>query len=97
MKIDIKEEKPTFGGLSRRKTSSAKSLLTGRGVTTQMLIEEEILEPGEKCLTINYLVGFYLAICQLNLIFEFLVLSYKSVFFLKFYLKWYCRKKITSK
>ncbi|XP_066928133.1 MPN domain-containing protein-like [Clytia hemisphaerica] len=30
-------------------------MLTGRGVTTQMLIEEQILEPGEKALTIDYL------------------------------------------
>lgn len=33
-------------------------MLTGRGVTTQMLIEEQILEPGEKALTIDYLVSF---------------------------------------
>ena len=32
-------------------------MLTGRGVTTQMLIEEQILEPGEKALSINYLVS----------------------------------------
>jgi len=33
-------------------------MLTGRGVTTQMLIQEQILEPGEKNLSINYLVRF---------------------------------------
>ena len=33
------------------------SLLTGRGVTMQMLIEENILEAGERLLSIDYLVG----------------------------------------
>ena len=33
------------------------SMLTGRGVTMQMLIDEAILEPGEKLLSIDYLVS----------------------------------------
>ena len=32
------------------------SLLTGRGVTMQMLIDDNILEAGEKLLSIDYLV-----------------------------------------
>ena len=45
------EENPVKKGRKPR-----GSLLTGRGVTMQMLIDEHILEAGEKLLSIDYLV-----------------------------------------
>ncbi|XP_057303822.1 MPN domain-containing protein-like [Hydractinia symbiolongicarpus] len=51
----VKEEKETKPISVKKKQPGRSSLLTGRGVTTQMLIDEQILDPGEKCLTINYL------------------------------------------
>ena len=37
----------------RRKS---RSVLTGRGVTLGMLLDDGVMEPGEKCLSIDYLV-----------------------------------------
>jgi len=42
------------------KSRKPRSLLTGRGVTIAMLIEDGIMEPGEKLLSIDYLVSFYI-------------------------------------
>ena len=72
------KQKPTKS-ISRKRQPSRGSLLTGRGVTTQMLIDEQILEAGEKCLTINYLVSipdaqFMLQVLNLN--FDFLMYFY---------------------
>ena len=39
---------------SRRKP---RSILTGRGVTLAMLLDDGIMDPGEKCLSIDYLVS----------------------------------------
>lgn len=33
-----------------------RSVLTGRGVTLGMLLDDGVMEPGEKCLSIDYLV-----------------------------------------
>ena len=35
----------------------ARSVLTGRGVTLAMLLHDKILDVGEKCLSIDYLVS----------------------------------------
>jgi len=35
-----------------------RSVLTGRGVTLGMLLDDGVMEPGEKCLSIDYLVSF---------------------------------------
>ena len=43
----------------KKKRRPRGSMLTGRGVTMQMLIEENILDPGEKVLSIDYLVRCY--------------------------------------
>ena len=49
---EIEEPKPA------KKTRRPRgSLLTGRGVTMQMLIDENILQAGEKLLSIDYLVS----------------------------------------
>lgn len=49
---------PSSHGSKKKLPTNTRSLmLTGRGVTTQMLIEQQILEPGEKLLSINYLVS----------------------------------------
>lgn len=53
----VKEERETKPISVKKKQPGRSSLLTGRGVTTQMLIDEQILDPGEKFLTINYLVS----------------------------------------
>ena len=34
-----------------------RSVLTGRGVTLGMLLDDGVMEPGEKCLSIDYLVS----------------------------------------
>lgn len=34
-----------------------RSILTGRGVTLGMLLDDGVMEPGEKCLSIDYLVS----------------------------------------
>ena len=49
--------KPNTEDTPARKGRKQKgSLLTGRGVTMQMLIDDNILEAGEKLLSIDYLV-----------------------------------------
>ena len=51
-----KSSSPSASSSSKKKQTTRNLMLTGRGVTTQMLIQEQILEPGEKNLSINYLV-----------------------------------------
>ena len=40
-----------------KKRRKPRSVLTGRGVTLGMLLEDGVMEPGEKCLSIDYLVS----------------------------------------
>ena len=47
------EKTPVTKPKGRRKP---RSVLTGRGVTLGMLLEDGVMEPGEKCLSIDYLV-----------------------------------------
>ncbi|XP_065654976.1 MPN domain-containing protein isoform X3 [Hydra vulgaris] len=49
------KDSPMKDSPTKKKVLSKSAMLTGRGVTTQMLIEENILEAGENNLTINYL------------------------------------------
>lgn len=46
------EKTPVTKPKGRRKP---RSVLTGRGVTLGMLLEDGVMEPGEKCLSIDYL------------------------------------------
>ena len=36
-----------------------RSVLTGRGVTLGMLLDDGVMEAGEKCLSIDYLVSWH--------------------------------------
>ena len=47
------KETPKVKPKGRRK----RSILTGRGVTLGMLLDDGVIEPGEKCLSIAYLVS----------------------------------------
>ncbi|XP_066263603.1 MPN domain-containing protein-like isoform X7 [Branchiostoma lanceolatum] len=49
------EEIESVGSGSARKRVSARTVLTGRGVTMAMLLSDGILEPGDACLSIDYL------------------------------------------
>lgn len=51
---DMSEEEQTQKPVKKERKQRG-SMLTGRGVTMQMLIDEAILEPGEKLLSIDYL------------------------------------------
>ena len=54
---DTVSAKPNTNETPARKGRKQRgSLLTGRGVTMQMLIDDNILEAGEKLLSIDYLV-----------------------------------------
>ena len=56
---DLSDEEETEKRDSGKKGRRPRgSLLTGRGVTMQMLIDEDILQAGEKLLSIDYLVRF---------------------------------------
>ncbi len=48
------DENPLKPGKKERRSKG--SMLTGRGVTMHMLIDDEILQTGEKLLSIDYLV-----------------------------------------
>lgn len=50
---DETEKPPSAKPKGRRKP---RSVLTGRGVTLGMLLDDGVMEPGEKCLSIDYLV-----------------------------------------
>jgi len=57
-KVDVKikaESNVTQPNTIKKRAPGRSSILTGRGVTTHMLIQEQILEAGEKFLTIDYL------------------------------------------
>ena len=56
---DVDAEKPEIvtKPKGRRKP---RSVLTGRGVTLGMLLDDGVMEPGEKCLSIDYLVSLYM-------------------------------------
>ena len=47
-------DKPS--GEKPKKRRKPRSVLTGRGVTLGMLLEDGVMDPGEKCLSIDYLV-----------------------------------------
>lgn len=49
---DETEKPPSAKPKGRRKP---RSVLTGRGVTLGMLLDDGVMEPGEKCLSIDYL------------------------------------------
>ncbi|XP_019617595.1 PREDICTED: MPN domain-containing protein-like [Branchiostoma belcheri] len=49
------EDAEVTGSGSARKRVSARTVLTGRGVTMAMLLSDGILEPGDACLSIDYL------------------------------------------
>ena len=53
------EEEEEEKGPSKPKPKGRRkrSILTGRGVTLGMLLDDGIVEPGENCLSIDYLVS----------------------------------------
>lgn len=53
---DDSEEKIEQKPIKVTKPRKPRSFLTGRGVTIAMLIEDGVMEPGEKLLSIDYLV-----------------------------------------
>ena len=50
------ETKKIPAGTKPKGRRKPRSVLTGRGVTLGMLLEDGVMEPGEKCLSIDYLV-----------------------------------------
>jgi hypothetical protein len=50
------EEQVEAKSVKQTKPRKPRSFLTGRGVTIAMLIEDGVMEPGEKLLSIDYLV-----------------------------------------
>ena len=54
-----------------------RSVLTGRGVTLGMLMDDGVIEPGEKCLSIDYLVCI-LYIVTYVLLFKILFIQHSS-------------------
>lgn len=50
------EEEEEAKPVKQTKARKPRSFLTGRGVTIAMLIEDGVMEPGEKLLSIDYLV-----------------------------------------
>lgn len=50
------EEEVEVKPVKQTKARKPRSFLTGRGVTIAMLIEDGVMEPGEKLLSIDYLV-----------------------------------------
>lgn len=54
---EVETEKPPSNTKSKGRRKS-RSVLTGRGVTLSMLLDDGVMEPGEKCLSIDYLVSF---------------------------------------
>lgn len=56
---DIDDDEDDESPLPHAKSRKPRSFLTGRGVTIAMLIEDGIVEPGEKLLSIDYLVRFH--------------------------------------
>ena len=53
---DEEEEEPLEELSAKPKGRRGRSMLTGRGVTLSMLLDDGVIEPGEKCLSIAYLV-----------------------------------------
>lgn len=53
---DIDDDDDDESPIPHAKIRKPRSFLTGRGVTIAMLIEDGIMEPGEKLLSIDYLV-----------------------------------------
>ena len=54
---EVELEKPQSNTKSKGRRKP-RSVLTGRGVTLGMLLDDGVMEPGEKCLSIDYLVSF---------------------------------------
>ena len=54
---EVEPEKPQSNPKSKGRRK-LRSVLTGRGVTLGMLLDDGVMEPGEKCLSIDYLVSF---------------------------------------
>ena len=54
---EVETEKPPSNTKSKGRRKP-RSVLTGRGVTLGMLLDDGVMEPGEKCLSIDYLVSF---------------------------------------
>ena len=54
---EVEPEKPQSNTKSKGRRKP-RSVLTGRGVTLGMLLDDGVMEPGEKCLSIDYLVSF---------------------------------------
>ena len=64
---EVEIEKPPSNTKSKGRRKP-RSVLTGRGVTLSMLLDDGVMEPGEKCLSIDYLVSFrhYVWLLQWN-------------------------------
>ena len=55
---EVDTEKPVINTKTKGRRRKPRSVLTGRGVTLGMLLDDGVMEPGEKCLSIDYLVRF---------------------------------------
>ena len=54
---DMEQEEDIKASVAKPKgRRKPRSVLTGRGVTLGMLMDDGVIEPGEKCLSIDYLV-----------------------------------------
>ena len=54
---DVEQEEDIKASVAKPKgRRKPRSVLTGRGVTLGMLMDDGVIEPGEKCLSIDYLV-----------------------------------------
>lgn len=54
---EVETEKPQSNTKTKGRRKP-RSVLTGRGVTLGMLLDDGVMEPGEQCLSIDYLVSF---------------------------------------
>ena len=54
--VDDKYETLSDDGTSAPEKRRSKPVYTGRGVTLNMLMNEHLIEPGELCMSIEYLV-----------------------------------------
>ena len=55
--VDDKYETLSDDGTSAPEKRRSKPVYTGRGVTLNMLMNEHLIEPGELCMSIEYLVS----------------------------------------
>ena len=60
--VDDKYETLSDDGTSAPEKRRSKPVYTGRGVTLNMLMNEHLIEPGELCMSIEYLVSSVLFI-----------------------------------